>query len=77
MMHFEKLHGGRHGRHRAYGRLPRPAQVDQTVRRHFSSAGCAAKDRRTADELERQVRRIVDRAIKDFREDSEAFGQAK
>ena len=35
------------------------------------------KDRRNADELERQIRRIVDRALKDFREDQEQFGRKK
>jgi hypothetical protein len=35
------------------------------------------KDGRNADELERQVRRLVDRALKDFREDMEAFGRSK
>jgi hypothetical protein len=30
------------------------------------------KERRNADELERQMRRLIDRALKDFREDSKA-----
>jgi hypothetical protein len=34
-------------------------------------------DRKTFDELEMQMRRIVDRAFKDFREDFEAFGLEK
>lgn len=33
------------------------------------------KDRRKPDELERQLRRMLDRALKDFREDREAFGR--
>jgi hypothetical protein len=32
------------------------------------------QERRTADELEKQIRRMVDRALKDFREDRQAFG---
>ena len=33
------------------------------------------EDRRSSDELERQIRRsIVERALKDFREDQQAFG---
>lgn len=31
------------------------------------------KSRRNADELERQIRRIVDRALLDFREDLDEF----
>ena len=33
------------------------------------------KDRKNADELDGQIRRIVDRALKDFREDQEQFGR--
>lgn len=53
-----------------------PAQVDQTVRQaiHFCWMGLP-KERRNTEELEKQVRRIVDRALKDFREDRETFGQ--
>ncbi len=32
------------------------------------------KERRNPDEVETQIRRIVDRAIRDLREDSSAFG---
>lgn len=35
------------------------------------------KDRKYTDELEKQVRRIVDRALRNFREDSEQFGRTK
>jgi len=34
-----------------------------------------AKEKRTPEELESQIRRIVDRALKDFREDLDAFGR--
>ena len=55
-----------------------PAQVDQTIRQavHFCWM-VLPKDRRNADELEKQIRRIVERALKDFREDSESFGRSK
>jgi hypothetical protein len=33
------------------------------------------KERRTVEELEKQVRRLVDRALRDFREDRDAFRQ--
>jgi hypothetical protein len=35
------------------------------------------KDRKNADEVERQIRRLVDRALKDFREDLVQFGRVK
>jgi hypothetical protein len=53
-----------------------PAQVDQTVRQALQFCWMALpKERRNAEELERQFRRIVERALKDFREDSQAFGR--
>jgi hypothetical protein len=55
-----------------------PGQVDQFVRQAIQTCWMALpKDRKTPDELEKQVRRIVDRALKDFREDSEQFGRIK
>ncbi len=53
-----------------------PQQVDQTIRRaiQFCWMGLP-KERRNPDELERQIRRVVDRALKDFREDQESFGK--
>lgn len=52
-----------------------PAQVDQTVRQavQFCWMGLP-KERRTVEELESQIRRMVERALKDFREDRQAFG---
>lgn len=55
-----------------------PGQVDQTVRQAIHFCWMALpKDRKNADELEKQVRRIVDRALRDFREDSEQFRRTK
>ena len=55
-----------------------PGQVDQTIRQAIHFCWIALpKDRKNADELENQVRRIVDRALKDFREDYEQFGRSK
>lgn len=55
-----------------------PGHVDQTVRQamHFCWM-MLPDDKKTPAELETQFRRIVDRAIKDLREDSEAFGLGK
>ena len=52
-----------------------PAQVDQMIRQsiQFCWMGLPA-DRRSTDEVEAQIRRIVDRALRDFRDDRQAFG---
>lgn len=55
-----------------------PGQVDQTVRQAIHFCWMALpKERKNTDELEKQVRRIVDRALRDFREDSEQFRRTK
>ena len=55
-----------------------PGQVDQTIRQAIHFCWMALpKDRRNPDELEKRVRRIVDRALKDFREDCAQFGRAR
>jgi hypothetical protein len=55
-----------------------PAQVDHTIRQAIQFCWMALpKDRNNVEELERQFRRIAERALEDFREDSEAFGRSK
>lgn len=51
-----------------------PTQVDQQIRQaiHFCWMGLP-KDKRNVDELERQIRRLVDRALSDVREDFDEF----
>ena len=51
-----------------------PTQIDQQIRQaiHFCWMGLP-KNKRTVDELERQIRRLVDRAIRDMREDYDEF----
>ena len=51
-----------------------PAQIDQFIRQaiQFCWMGLP-KTKRSPDELEKQIRRIVDRALRDFREDQQAF----
>jgi hypothetical protein len=52
-----------------------PAHVDLNLRQSLQSCWMALPPaRRTADELERQFRRLVDRALRDMREDMVAFG---
>jgi hypothetical protein len=53
-----------------------PGQVDQFVRQAVSSCWMALpKKRRTTKDLEKQMQRLLKRALKDFREDREAFGK--
>jgi hypothetical protein len=52
-----------------------PQQIDQSIRNAILMCWMGLpQERRTADELEKQIRRMVDRALKDFREDRQAFG---
>jgi len=54
-----------------------PSQVDQFVRQALQMCWMMLpKDKRNTDELERQFRRIVDRALDDMREDDQAFGKS-
>lgn len=54
-----------------------PAQIDHMIRQaiQFCWMGLP-KERRSVEEVEVQIRRIVDRALRDFREDRQAFGKA-
>jgi hypothetical protein len=52
-----------------------PGQVDQIVRQAISSCWMALpKERRNVDEVEKEIRRLVERALANLREDQSAFG---
>ena len=52
-----------------------PQQVDQQIRQAIQFCWMALPpDKQNVDEAEKQIRRIVDRALRDLREDSESFG---
>ena len=52
-----------------------PGQVDHAVRQAIHMCWMMLpNENRNVDELERQFRRIVDRALKDLREDDQQFG---
>ena len=54
-----------------------PSQVDHSVRQALQMCWMMLpSDKRNVDELERHFRRIVDRALKDLREDDQAFGKS-
>ena len=51
-----------------------PGHIDQFIRQAIHFCWMALpKDRKNVDEVEKQTRRIFERAIRDFREDSDAF----
>jgi hypothetical protein len=55
-----------------------PGQVDQAIRQAIQFAWMMLpNDKKTVAEDERVIRQVVDRALKNFREDAEAFGQGK
>ncbi len=55
-----------------------PGQVDQQIRQAIHLCWMMLPDdRKTVDELEKQMRRIIDRAFRDLLEDSEQFGLEK
>ncbi len=55
-----------------------PGQVDEHLRQAIHLCWMMLPDdRKTVDELEKQIRRIIDRALKDLREDAKQFGLGK
>jgi ATP-dependent Clp protease ATP-binding subunit ClpA len=52
-----------------------PGHIDQFVRQAVQTCWMMLpKDKRTTEELENQIRRLFERGLRDFREDSQAFG---
>jgi hypothetical protein len=52
-----------------------PQQVDHLIRQAIQFCWMALPpDKQTVDDVEKQIRRIVDRALRDLREDAESFG---
>jgi hypothetical protein len=51
-----------------------PGHVDQQIRQAIQFAWLSLPEgKRTVEEVERVVRQLVDRALKDFRQDGETF----
>jgi hypothetical protein len=52
-----------------------PQQIDNQVRQAIQFCWMALPaEKKTIDEVETQIRRIVERALKDLREDAASFG---
>ena len=55
-----------------------PGYIDKEVRSALQNCWlCIAKEDRTIDRVEAEFRRIVERAIKDFRDDEKVFRRVK
>jgi hypothetical protein len=52
-----------------------PQQVDQQIRQAIQFCWMALPpEQQNVDEVEKQIRRIVERALRDLREDADSFG---
>jgi len=55
-----------------------PGHLDQSVRQAINMCWMMLpKERKTPEIVEQEVRRVFERALQDFREDCQAFGQPK
>lgn len=74
MAYFSSCSSGESGDEEAMSQFFGPGQVDQTIRQAIQVCWMALpKDKRNVEEVERQIRRVVERALEDLREDGEAF----
>ena len=61
-----------------FRRMFSPEQIDQQIRQAIQFCWMMLPDdKKTVDEVERQIRRLVDRALKDLREELDSFGLGK
>ncbi len=67
---------GEGGEERDMGNFLGPGHVDQTIRQAIQACWMSLpKKKQNVEEVEKQIRRLVDRALKDLREDRQAFGR--
>ena len=67
---------GSDGEHPDLGQFFGPGHVDQAVRQSIQACWMALpKSKRTVEEVEMQIRRLVERALKDLAEDGQIFGE--
>ena len=71
---FELIDHDDHEQRKEYRDFMLP-MIDQGIRSTIHAVWMALPaEKRTVDELEKHVRRVVDRAMRDLREDAAAFG---
>lgn len=75
MMEVERFDPGDDDAMRRMRAMMGPQQVDQSIRQAIQFCWMALPpEQQTVDEVERQIRRLVDRALRDLREDAGQFG---
>ena len=58
------------------GQMFGPGHVDRAIRQAIQACWMALPaERRTVDEVEKQIRRLVERALSNLREDQSSFGR--
>ena len=71
-MHIEKVGGPDGFDDEKWREMMGPGAVDRTLRSTIQMVWMTLpKERKTLDELEKEVRRLMDRAFRDMREDEE------
>jgi hypothetical protein len=74
MSHFSSSSFEEFGDSADFSQLFGPGQVDQFIRQAIRICWMALpKDKKNVDEVERQIRRIMERALDNLRVDGEAF----
>lgn len=72
MFHVGDVDGGDADKMRAF---MGPQHIDNQIRQAIQFCWMVLpSDKKSVDEVEREIRRLVDRALQDLREDSAAFG---
>jgi hypothetical protein len=70
--------GGADFNHEDFAKFIGPGQIDQTIRQAIQHCWMMLpKEKKSVDEVEVQIRRVVDRALQNLREDAKAFGIAE
>jgi hypothetical protein len=72
--YFSSCSSGDSGGEEGMSQFLGPGQVDQAIRQAIQLCWMSLpKDKRNVEEVENQIRRLVDRALQDLREDGEVF----
>jgi len=72
-MHISKCEGSSEG-FKKFTEMMGPGQVDVSIRHALQMLWMSMpEDKKNVDDVEREFRRLADRALRDLREDSQAF----
>lgn len=74
-MHISKCEGSSEEL-KKFSKMMGPGQVDASIRQTLQMLWMIMpEDKKNVDKVEREFRRLADRALRDLREDSQAFGR--